>query len=166
MGLFDRLKPKKESDESRKNRLMVILSDLGCNPHDFQHQNMSPYEISLREELDGVIKASDITFENEGAEFDYINLNDNRDGNKLLYMAINNREPRETKKLVDKYSSRLGEDIVMQNLFTSDDLYTLEHEPHGHLRTWYLTYFEIIIGFSNNEHGTATYVLVTEKNYK
>ena len=164
MGIFDRLKPKKESDESRKKRLMVILSDLGCNPHDFQHQEMDSSEISLQEELDGVVKASDLTFEDGEKEFDYISLNDQNDGTKLLYLAINNREPRETKNLVDKYSSRLGEDFVLQNEFTSNDLYTLENEPNGHIRTWYLTYFEVLIGFANNNHGTSTYVLVKEKN--
>ncbi len=164
MGIFDRLKPKKESDESRKKRLMAILSDLDCNPHDFQHQEMNSYEISLQEELDGVIKASDLTFEDGEKEFDYISLNNYSDGTKLLYMAINNREPRETKNLVDKYNSRLGEDFVLQNEFTSSDLYTLENESNMHLRTWYLTYFEVTIGFSNNDNRTSTYVLVKEKN--
>lgn len=165
MGIFDKLIPKKESNESRKSRLMVILSDLGCNPHDFQHQEIDSYEISLQEELDGVIKASDLTFENAEMEFDYISLNDNIDGTKLLYMAINNRDSRATKNLVNKYSKRLGDDFVGLNEFTSNDLYTMENEPNGHLRTWYLTYFELIVGFANNDYGSSTYVLVKEKTY-
>jgi len=124
---------------------------------------MEPYNISLQEELDGVIKGSEQTYEDGQKDFDYISLNDYKDGRKLLYMAINNRDPRETKNSVDKYYSRLGEDFLIKNEFTSDDLHYLQNEPNGHLRTWHLTYFKIIIGFVNNKHGNSTYVIVTEK---
>ena len=164
MGLFDKFKSKKESEENRKKRLMAILSDLKCNPYDYEHEKMESQEISLEEELNGAIKSSDLTFENGEMEFDYLSLIDNKDGTKLLYMAINNRDPRETKKLVDKYSTRLGEDFVFLNEFNSQDLQDLKHESNGHLRSWYLTYFDVTIGFSNNEYGTSTYVLSKEKN--
>lgn len=93
-------------------------------------------------------------------DFDYLSLNDINDGTKLLYRTINDRDPRATKDLIDKYSSGLGEDFVFLNEFTSEDLYSLQNEPNGHLRTWYLTYFEILIGFVNNDYASSTYVLV------
>ena len=166
MGFFDKFKSKKESEESRKNRLKAILSDLGCNPYDFTHEEMNSYEISLQEELDGVIRSSDLTFATAEEEFDYISLSDYENGTRFLYQALNNRDPRETRKLVDKYSSRLGEDFVHLNQFTSRDLQDLENEKNGQLRSWYLTYFEVIIGFINNQHGSSTYVMVKEKNYR
>ena len=159
-------KSKKESEESRKNRLMAILSDLSCNPYDFNPEEMESSEISLQEELDGVIKSSDLTFETGETEFDYISLSEYNDGTKMLYKAINNRDPRETKNLVDKYSSRLGEDFVFLNEFSSQDLQDLQNEPNGQLRTWYLTFFDVTIGFINNDHGSSTYVMIKEKNYR
>ncbi|MEG3657311.1 hypothetical protein V5097_07850 [Arenibacter palladensis] len=163
MGLFDKFKLKKESEESRKNRLLEIFTELGCNPYDYEDQKMDTYQISLREELDGVIKGTELTYENGEKDFDYISLNNYKDGTKLLYLAINNRDHRETRNLVDKYNSRLGEDFFFQNEFTSEDLHLLQNETNGHLRTWHLTYFKLIIGYMNNKQGNATYVLVTEK---
>lgn len=165
MGIFDKFKVKKESHESRKERLKAILSDLTINPYDFDHSRMELCEISLQDELEGVIKMSDLTFEQGEKEFDYVCLYDKKDGTKLLYLGINNRDERETRNLVDKFSSRLGPDFLELNEFTAYDLSTMTEEDSGHLRTWHLTYFEVIIGFLKRDYGNSTFILVTEKNY-
>ncbi|MEJ1221745.1 hypothetical protein [Sediminicola sp. 1XM1-17] len=161
MGLFDRFK--KESDESRKSRLKEILSDIGCNPYDFNHDEMESYELSLQEELDEVIIGSEITYDNRERDFDFVSLNDYQNGTKFLYMAMNNRDTRETRNLIDRYSSRLGEDMLLRKEFKSVDLYELENEPKGHLRTWELTFFNITIGYSNEDNINTTYVVVYDK---
>ena len=163
MGLFSRFKFKKESHESRKRRLTTILSDLGCNPYDFTHQKMDPSEISLQDELDGIIKTSYLLYRDGKKPFDYISLSDFEDGKKMLYMYKSNRDPRETRNLIDKYHALLGEDSLLKNEFTSRDLESMENEANVHLRTWHLTYFKLIIGFLVNENGNYTYVTVREK---
>ncbi|WP_150452455.1 hypothetical protein [Arenibacter lacus] len=165
MGLFGRFKFKKESHESRKHRLKAILSDLGCNPYDFVHEKMEPSDISLQDELDGVVKSSDLLFQSGEKPFDYISLSDFEDGRKRLSMYKSNRDPRETRNLVDKYHSILGEDSLQNKKFTSRDLQTMEKGTTTHLRVWHLTYFKLVIGFLTNQNGNYTFVTVSEKKF-
>ena len=174
MGLFNFFKSNKSSsDDSNSEKIKqtkkgikeetkTILSKLGINPYDFNHEEMEPSDISLNEELAGAIKVSDLTFELGEKEFDYISLTDNKDGTKSLYLAQNHPEERAIKVLVDKYYEELGEAKYLGQEFTKYDLMTMNEQPHFELREWQLPGFKIVIGYNKNPKMDSNYVLVEE----
>ncbi|TAI48989.1 hypothetical protein [Flagellimonas allohymeniacidonis] len=163
MGLFDRLKPKKESDENRKARLKTILSNVDINPYDYDHQNMEETEISLKEELEGAVKISELNGTDCEQGFDYVSITDHKDGTRFLYKAMNDPNPRATRDLVNKLYNGLGEDFLGQGEFASFDLDMMESEEGGAFRSWYLTYFDVNVGFVNRDDGISTYLMISEK---
>lgn len=164
MGLFDRLKSKKEQSRSKKQALMHLLSEININPYDYEHESMEAAEISLNDELEGAIKCSEYFGNNIESNFDYISLVEYDNGTRYLYMAMNNRNPRETRDLVDKCHSTLGDDFLDQGRFTSYDLDLYQQEENGTIRSWFLTFFEVNIGFINKDDFFTTYVMITEKD--
>lgn len=178
MGIFDFLKPKKSTESEpiytdgvterrikslNKEQQKELLSKLGINPYDFNHDEMEPSEISLNEEVAGAVKVSDWTAENNAGEFDYISLTDNDDGSKSLYLAQNNREERAIKVLVDKYFNEFGETQFVGAEFGKYDLMQMNEAPSGELREWYLNDFKIVVGYNYSSQLESNYVLVEER---
>lgn len=178
MGIFDFLKPKKNSEPEtiytdgqierkikslNKYQQKELLSKLGINPYDFSHDDMEPSEISLNEEVAGAIKVSDWTAENSDGEFDYVSLSDIDDGSKSIYLAQNNREDRAIKVLIDKYFNEFGETQFVGAEFGKYDLIQMNETPSGELREWYLNDFKIVVGYNYSSQIKFNYVLVEER---
>lgn len=177
MGLFNFLKPKNKSTETvytdgqterkisslSKDQQKELLSKLGINPYEFNHENMEPSEISLNEEVAGAVRISDWSADNAEGEFDYISLTDNIDGSKSLYLAQNNREDRAIKVLVDKYFTEFGETPYFGAAFSKYDLMQINESPNGELREWHLNDFKIVVGYNYSSKFLTNYVLVEEK---
>lgn len=177
MGLFDFLKPKDKLSKTvytdgepeertkslNKEEQKELLSKLGINPYDFNHEDMESSEISLNEEVAGAIKISDLMIENPKNEFDYISLTNNKDGSRSLYLSQNNQEERAIKVLIDKYFKELGETKFVGAEFTKYDLMQINESSNGELREWQLKDFKIVIGYNHNSELKSNYVLVEEK---
>ena len=177
MGLFDFLKPKNKPVDTvytdgiterkikslNKDQQKELLSKLGINPYDFNHDDMIASEISLNEEVAGAIRVSDWNAENSDGEFDYISLSDINDGSKSLYLAQNNREERAIKVLVDKYFAEFGETHLCGAGFSKYDLMQMNESLNGELREWYLNDFKIAVGYNYGSELQSNYVIVEER---
>lgn len=172
MGIFNFLKSNKSSSENSntnnktrigtKEETKGILSELGVNPYDYKHEEMEPSEISLNEEPTGAIKVSDITYELEEKEFNYISLTDNENGTKSLYLSQNQPKERAIKVLVDKYFEVFGEAKYAGKEFVKYDVVMMNEKPYFELREWNLPGFKLIIGYNKDPEMYSNYLLVEE----
>jgi len=152
-----------------KDQQKQLLSKLGINPYDFNHEDMEPAEVSPEEKGAGMEKASDWYSEEENAEFDTITLIDCHNGLKNLMLFQNGIEDDPIQILVDKYFAVLGKTHLGQAEFSKDDLMLIKNPPQpptSNLREWYLNDFIITIAFAYVPEGITNTVHVQEKRPK
>ncbi|WP_336069101.1 hypothetical protein [Mesoflavibacter sp. CH_XMU1404-2] len=186
MGIFSFFRPNKKSSEiykqkddekviktetdnfdSNQNKLLKenkILSSLGINLHEFNQDEMEDVEISLQEEIDDVIRVSEIYLQEKEDEFDYISLSEFKNGTKSLYLSQSNQKEKAIKNLIDKFFEKLGETHLMDGEFSKTDLLILNENNSFKLREWYLDNYKITVGYNyNNSDNRVNYVIVDER---
>lgn len=82
---------------------------------------------------------------------------------KLIVLLNDFKTIKEIKNLVDKVYEIFGKDSLECGKFSTIDLELMETEEMFTLKTWFLTYFDLHIGFIHNDNGDTSYILVKEK---
>lgn len=116
MGLFGKKKKIQKPLASEK------LDTLGFNPHSFDHANFADAEITIDDELAGVVKASSDLWENDSSVFDYVELLDFKNGSRELCLSTSSADERACQTTINILNEHLGEDAVFRTEFSSSDL--------------------------------------------
>lgn len=160
MGLFNRNKGKKFSIKP-KNNCADKLSTLKVLPRDFDFSTMEEIEVSLSEELEGVVKAFDINYENAEEDFDNLSITEKENGKRELFAIQINRGEKSLRDLVDKYCDILGDPQGVYSKFHQTDLMMMQDYDAMEMRDWRFSDYTISIGY-NLRDAEVYFVRITE----
>lgn len=163
MGIFNIFNSSK-NEENRKFKFLSLLTEHNLNPYDYHHNNLEHSEISLSEELDGVVKCSDFSYFNNEFEYDYVSLCDYKDGRKSLFLSINQSDEKNLRKIVDKYIKIFGKDDFNNEEFNHYDLITIKEQKKWNIREWNKEFFKIYIGYTKSENLLNIYLYLIENS--
>ena len=117
MGLFSKRKTEKKKEKSYKETLL----SLGIDIDSFNHDELVPEEITIDDEVKGIVKKSGKIYEEEEAPYNIVDLSTTKDGKKELSLSVISDEYK-TKDIVDEFNAAFGSDDDSRSEFRSEDL--------------------------------------------
>jgi len=126
MGLFSK----------KKNLINERLIKFGIDFNSFSHEGLDEDELTVDDEVGGVIKNSSGEYEDENGFFNNILIIDYNDGIREIYFSGINVDERKVKNMVDKLSSFLGKDKLFRNELSAIDLEDIRQGGNSDLRSW------------------------------
>ncbi|ARV11482.1 hypothetical protein BTO09_03620 [Gilvibacter sp. SZ-19] len=160
MGLFNR-KKREIPFVKPKNNCADKLSTLNVLPKDFDFSTMEEIEVSLSEELEGVVKAYDINYEDAEGDFDSLSITEKENGKRELFAIQVNRGEKSLRDLVDKYCDTLGDPQGVYSKFHKTDLMMMQDYDAMEMRDWRFSDYTICIGY-NLRDAEVYFVRITE----
>ena len=132
MGLF-----------SRKNKAkdyVRMLKKIGVDFYNYTHENLKPAEISVDDEVAGVIKSSFGNFSEE-VFFESILLSDKKDGTRNIILIKEDVNEKELRQFTNELYNILGEDEIFYGEFEAKDLQIIrghdsDRNSDDDIRTW------------------------------
>ena len=140
MGVFDIFRKKKEEGKDYIELLKLLDIDL----FSYNHDDMTNKELSLDNEVAGIIKSS--TKMIDSSFFDYLRISDYKNMSRELNLLKDNATEKDIRDITNQLSEVLGEDDSYYTEFTSEDLAIIrgeieeEEEPYLNTRKW-TTYY-------------------------
>lgn len=158
MGLFDFIKGKEEKGSSKN--YLNLLKELGIDFDSYVHEDMEPVELTIDDEVEGIIKTSDFIDTSEGVLFNYVSLSDKKDGRKELTLNKLNSSEHDIKDMVNKFYSVLGEDYLFNGEFNSEDLDKIRNNQGQGLRRWDdESGYNILLGYDAKNESILIYIM-------
>ena len=143
MGLFsERIKrrnnvakeveiPKEIKEVKTYNELLKLVD---IDLESFKFENLDPEEVTLDDELHGVVRKARIIHERD-RKYNFINLSEHNDGKKELSLS-KFADEYDMKALVNKYDAVFGPDDNFNSEFTDEDTKAIRHTGVNTIRMW------------------------------
>jgi len=133
MGLFSKKDKEKAKDYVR------LLQSIGIDFYSLTHDNADQLELTVDDEVNGIIKKSYKELRNN--YFDFVLLSDKKDGSRNVVLSKNNSTEKDLKNLIDKFYELFGYDSVFNMEFCQRDLnvirgYDSDFKADDNLREW------------------------------
>lgn len=174
MGLFSKKKKETESHADRKARLQSVLEQLKLNPESYLFDDMEEFEVSLVDDMDGIVNCYQHPSPLDVSDFDIIFLKVKKNGFKTLIAYKIGRSERTIRAFIDDLVEICGPDTEGKKLFGHGDLVYVEGtnekgnemlDRKWALRNWGLTYYDVSAGFERTKDlNLDQYVIVSEKS--
>jgi hypothetical protein len=158
MGLFS----KKKTETKKAKSYKELLLTLGIDIDSFKHEDLEPDEITIDDEVAGIVKKSSKIHEEEDAPYNIVDLSTTKEGKKELSLTIINDEYG-IKEIVDKFSAAFGPDDDFKSEFTSEDLNEIRQPGFSTIRK-YISDINgenyITISYSNGDDLSTTNIYI------
>lgn len=158
MGLFSK---KKKNIETKKDKTYKeLLLSVGIDLDSFEHEDLEPDEITIDDEVDGIIKKSGKIYEETDAPYNIIDLSTTKEGKKELSLGILSDEYG-VKDLVNKFNAVFGNDDDFNSEFSSNDLSEIRKPGINTIRKWVSDVngeYCITLSYSSDSNLSSLYI--------
>jgi hypothetical protein len=131
MGLFSKKKPEVKKEKTYKELLLSLDIDIDS----FNHEDLEPEEITIDDEVMGIIKKSGKIYEGSDVPFNIVELATTKEGKNELSLSIVNDEYG-IKEIVDRFSEIFGPDDNFNSEFNGEDLNEIRKSGFNTIRKW------------------------------